>query len=83
MFAKKVDLSPSQTIQQIQELAKAGFLQKVGGGFGITERGKAAIKAFTPVPEGMGFHFYNGIDQPTELTAQTLVEFYGIIKNNY
>ena len=80
MFAKKVDLSATQTIQQIQELAKAGFLQKVGGGYGITARGKAAIRAFTPVPEGMGFHFYNGVDQPTELTAQTLVAFYGIIK---
>lgn len=80
MFAKKVDLNPSQTIQQIQELAREGFLQKVGGGFGITERGKAAIKAFTPVPEEMGFRFYNDIDQPTDLTARTLVEFYGIVK---
>lgn len=80
MFAKKVELSPNQAIQQIQDLAKAGFLQKVGGGFGITQRGKAAIKAFTPVPEGMGFHFYKEIDQPTEFTAETLVAFYGIIK---
>jgi len=80
VFAKKVDLNPSQTIQQIQELAKEGFLQKVGGGFGITERGKAAIKAFTPVPEEMGFHFYNGVNQPTDLAASTLVEFYGIAK---
>jgi predicted transcriptional regulator len=79
-FAKKVNLNPNQTIQQIQELAKEGFLQKVGGGFGITERGKAAIKAFTPVPEEMGFHFYNGMNQPTALTARTLEEFYRIIK---
>ena len=79
-FAKKVNLNPNQTIQQIQELAKEGFLQKVGGGFGITERGKVAIKAFTPVPEEMGFHFYNGMNQPTALTARTLEEFYRIIK---
>ena len=70
MFAKKVSLDPNQTIQQVQELAKEGFLQKVGNGFGITVKGKAALKAFVPVPEGMGFHFYNGIDQPTDLTRK-------------
>ena len=45
MFAKKVNLTPNQTIQQIQELAKEGFLQKIGNGYGITEKGKAALKA--------------------------------------
>jgi predicted transcriptional regulator len=80
MFAKKVNLNPNQTIQQVQELAKEGFLQKVGNGFGITEKGKVALKAFTPVPEETGFRFYCGIDQPTDLTARTLEEFYRIIK---
>jgi predicted transcriptional regulator len=76
MFAKKVNLDPNQTIQKVQELAKEGFLQKVGNGFGITTKGKAALKAFVTVPEGMGFHFYYGINQPTDLTAKTLGEFY-------
>jgi predicted transcriptional regulator len=80
MFAKKVNLSPNQTIQQIQELAKEGFLQRSGSGYGITEKGKAAIKAFTPVPEELSFHFYFGINQPTDLTAKTLQEFYKAIK---
>jgi predicted transcriptional regulator len=80
MFAKKVNLDPNQTIQQVQDLAKEGFLQKVGSGFGITAKGKAALKAFIPLPEGMGFHFYNGIDQPTGITAKTLGEFYEDIK---
>ncbi len=75
-FAQRVNLTPNQTIQQIQELATEGFLQKIGGGYGITEKGKAALKAFAPVPQDMGFHFYNGIDQPTNLTSQTLAEFY-------
>jgi predicted transcriptional regulator len=79
-FAKKVDLSPNQTIQQIQELAKEGFLQRSGSGYGITEKGKAAIKVFTPVPDELSFHFYFGIDQPTDLTAKTLQEFYMAIK---
>lgn len=81
MFAKKVNLDPNQTIQKVQELANEGFLQKVGSGFGITAKGKAAIKAFVTVPEGMGFHFYNDINQPTDLTSKTLVEFYEDVKH--
>ena len=61
MFAKKVNLDPNQTIEQVQALAKEGFLQKVGSGFGITSKGKAVLKAFLPVHEGMGFHFYDGL----------------------
>jgi hypothetical protein len=80
VFARKVNLDPNQTIQKVQELANEGFLQKVGSGFGITAKGKAAIKAFMPVPEGMSFHFYNNINQPTDLTAKTLVEFYEDVK---
>jgi len=80
MFAQKVNLNPNQTIQQIQELAKKGYLQRVGSGYGITEKGKAALKAFTPVPKEMGFHFYYDIDQPTDFTAQSLEEFYMFIK---
>lgn len=80
MFAQKVGLTPSQTIQQVQELAKKGFLQKVGGGYGIAEKGKTALKAFTQVPNAMGFHFYLDIDKPTESVAQSLGEFYSCIK---
>ncbi len=79
-FAQRVNLTPNAAIQQIQDLAKEGFLQKIGGGYGITEKGKTALKAHVPVPQDMGFHFYNGIDQPTNLSAQTIEEFYGIIK---
>jgi predicted transcriptional regulator len=80
MFAKKVNLNPNQTIQQIQDLVKEGFLQKIGNGFSITEKGKAVLKAFMPVSEEMSFHFYNGINQPTELTSKTLEEFYIVMK---
>jgi len=79
-FAGKVNLTPDQTINVIQELAKAGFLQKVRGGYGITKKGKAALKAFTPVPKDTGFHFYYGIDQPSDFTAESLEQFYGFIK---
>jgi predicted transcriptional regulator len=80
MFAEKVKLTPNQTMQQIQELAKEGFLQKSGRGYGITEKGKAAFKVFTPVTEEMSFHFYFDINQPADLTSKTLQEFYKAIK---
>ena len=64
MFAQKVNLTSAQTISLIQELAKEGFLQKVGGGYGVTQKGKAALKVFQPVPKDAGFHFYYGLNQP-------------------
>jgi len=80
MFAQKVNLTSEQTMHQFQELAKEGFLQKVGSGYGITHKGKAALKAFATVPEGTAFHFYFGIDQPSEFTAQSLEQFYRFSK---
>jgi predicted transcriptional regulator len=81
MFAQKINLTPNQTITQIQELAKTGFLRKSeSGGFGITAKGKAALKAFTSVPQEKGFHFYIGMDTPAGLTAQSLSEFYALLE---
>lgn len=80
MFAHMVNLNPNQAMAQVQELAKAGFLRKVGSGYGVSEKGKAVLKASAPVPNEMGFHFYVGIGQPTDFTAQTLEEFYRFIK---
>ena len=80
MFAHMVNLNANQAIAQVQELAKAGFLRKVGSGYGVTEKGKAVLKASTPVSSEMGFHFYTGIGEPTGFTAQTLEEFYRFIK---
>jgi len=79
-FSRKVGFSPAETVEQIQQLAKEGFLQKVGGGFGITNKGKAALKALSPVPEGMSFQFYYGLNQPAQLSATTLKEFYVVIR---
>lgn len=75
-FAQAVGLTPSKTIEQVQELAKAGFVKKSGSGYGITEKGKNALKAVTPVPVGEEFQFYKGIDQPTGLRAACVKEFY-------
>ncbi len=76
MFAKKANLTPTETIQQFQELAKEGFLQRNERGFSVSEKGKEALKALTAVPIGMSFHFYFGVNQPSEFKANTLREFY-------
>jgi DNA-binding Lrp family transcriptional regulator len=79
-FARMVGLNPSQTIERMQELVNAGFIRKVGGGYGITEKGRAILKAITPVPKDTAFHFYTGIGQPTGFSAESLKDFYEIVK---
>jgi hypothetical protein len=80
MFAQAVNLNPNQAMQQVQELARGGFLRKVGSGFGVTEKGKNALKISTPVPDEMGFSFYVGMDKPLGFTAASLEDFYRFIK---
>src|SRR4030042_426383 len=79
-FAQMVGLNPAQTIEHVKGLVDAGLVRKVGGGYGITEKGKAILKAIAPVPKGMAFHFYMGVGQPTGFSAESLKEFYEIIK---
>jgi predicted transcriptional regulator len=79
-FAQMVGLNPTQTIEHVKELVNAGLVRKVGGGYGITEKGKAILKAIAPVPKDMAFHFYTGIGQPTGFSAESLKELYEIIK---
>jgi predicted transcriptional regulator len=79
-FARMVGLNPNQTIEQMQELLKTDLMRKVGGGYGITENGRAILKAFKPVPTGMEFHFYMAIGHPTSFAAKSLGDFYEIVK---
>jgi hypothetical protein len=80
MFAEAVDLTPNQALAEVQELAKEGFLRKVGGGFGLTEKGRIALKAFTTFSSETSFHFYVDIDKPLGFSAQSLAEFYRFTK---
>ena len=80
MFAEAVGLTPNQAIAEVQELAKEGFLRKVGGGFGLTEKGRISLKAFTTFADEMSFHFYVDVDKPLGFSAQSLTEFYRFIK---
>ena len=79
MFAKAVNLTPNQTIAQIQELTQEGFLHKVGHGYGLTAKGKNALKMSTQVSEENAFHFYLGVDQPLGFSARSLEEIYRLI----
>jgi predicted transcriptional regulator len=80
MFAQAVDLSPNQAIAEVQELAKEGFLRKVGSGFGLTEKGKNSLKAFEVVMSELGFNFYVEVDKPLGFSAHSLEELYRLIK---
>jgi predicted transcriptional regulator len=79
-LAQIINLDKTQTIIQIQELAKQGALRKVGSGYCVTEKGKATLKAFTPISKETRFQFYNKIGHPTVYFAQSLEEFYKRIK---
>ena len=79
-FARMVGLNPNQTIDHMQELVKAGLVRKAGSGYGITEKGRATLKAFTPVPRDMEFQFYTEIGKPTGFAAKSLKDFYEIVK---
>ncbi|MCW4045139.1 MAG: hypothetical protein NWE94_06450 [Candidatus Bathyarchaeota archaeon] len=79
-FARMVGLTPNQTVEHMQELLKADFLRKIGGGYGITDAGKTLLKAITPVPEGAEFQFYAAIGQPIGVAAKSVWEFYEAVK---
>jgi hypothetical protein len=79
-FAQMVGLTPNQTIECVQELVESRLAKKTGGGYGITDEGKAILKAIAPVPKESAFHFYTGIGQPTSFSAESLRDFYKIVK---
>lgn len=78
LFAQKVGLDPSDAMANVQELVQKGYVRKGGSGYGVTQKGKAAIKAFSPVPDGKSFSFYTRIGYPTVYSAQSLADFYNI-----
>jgi predicted transcriptional regulator len=80
-FARIVGLNPNRTVEHLQELVKAGFVRKVGGGYGVTEKGRVALKTLTLVPRDMEFQFYTGIGRPTGFAAKSLNDFYETVKH--
>jgi DNA-binding Lrp family transcriptional regulator len=79
-FAQMVGLTPSQTVERMQDLVTSGFIKKLAGGYGITVKGKTILKAIKPVPKDTAFHFYTSFGQPTGFSAESLKDFYEIVK---
>ena len=79
-FAHMVGLTMNEAMHCMQELAKLGHLKKVVGGYGLTEKGKAVLKAQLPVADGLEFRFYTEVEQPTGAVARSLREFYDAVK---
>ncbi len=80
MFAQTVNLTPNDAMATIQQLATEGFLHKIGTGYGLTEKGKNAIKMSAQVPEDKAFSFYVGVDKPLGFSAHSVEELYRLIK---
>lgn len=79
-FAGMVGLNPSQIVEHMQELVRVGLLRKVDAGYGMTEKGRVALRAFAPVSKDMEFYFYIGIAQSTGLLAKTIKDFYELVQ---
>jgi predicted transcriptional regulator len=80
MFAEAVNLNTNQAIAIVQELAREGFLRKVGSGYGLSEKGKNALKISMQVSSEMAFHFYVEVDKPLDFSAQSPEEFYRLVR---
>lgn len=79
-FAQAVNLEPNQAVADIQELAKEGFLQRSGKGFCLTEKGKNIFKITEMVAAEKAFQFYLDVNKPLGFSAQSLEEFYRLMK---
>ena len=81
MFAQAVNMNPNQAIALMQELAKEGFLQKVGNGYRLSGKSKSALKVYSQVSGELSFHFYVGVNEPLGFLAQSLEQFYRLIRD--
>jgi predicted transcriptional regulator len=79
-FAQKVGLTTGQTMEQVQALAKAGFVSKTPTGYGVTEKGKNALKAAVQLPDEKHFTFYVRLNEPMGISAASLIEFHAAVK---
>ena len=73
-FAQSVNLSPQEVTDKMRQLLEAKLVKRVGKGLAISEKGKALLRVYNPVPEEMRFKFYIDVDRPTEDSAASLEE---------
>ena len=79
-FAERAGMSVEETLKYMRGLERSGYAKKIKRRYSITGDGKTALKALSPVPKGMEFHFYSGMDNYTGLSAKSFKEFCDIIK---
>src|SRR3989304_4842589 len=70
-FAQMVGLNPTQTIEHVKELVNAGLVRKVGGGYGITERGKVILNAIPPSQKSRAGRLSTAVGPPTGFSAES------------
>jgi len=79
-FAQRTGMSRGRIIGYVRGLVRAEYVNKVGRGYSISTEGKTALKALSPIPEGMEFHFYTGTDQYAGSSAKSFGEFCDLMK---
>ena len=91
-ISEKVELKVRSVNMHLLGLTKMGYVSKSEEGYyTITDSGKEAIgfpkvdkdfakKVLSKTPPEKSFHFYSGIDQPTGISSDSLVDFCEKIK---
>jgi hypothetical protein len=79
-FSQEVSLTPAEVMAEFQQLSNDGFLHKVGTGFGLTEKGRNAVKVGSRVPDDKAFNFYVGYGKPLGFSAHSIEDVYRFIK---
>lgn len=77
----KSGLSRGKVLGNLPKLCLDGLVDKRGRLYAITKRGRAIIGELEPVPEDKGFYFYLRENEPLELVARSMQEFYDVVKS--
>lgn len=79
-IAAKSELTRGKVLGNLPRLCLDGLVDKRGRLYAITDRGRAIIREFEPVPENKAFYFYLGEYRPAGPVARSLREFYDSVK---
>ncbi len=78
LFAQRANQTPAEAMANVQELVNHGYVRRTVSGYGVTDKGKHAIKVFSQVPDDKAFVFYTEIGNPTVFLAKSIADFYNI-----
>jgi hypothetical protein len=80
-FMRLAGLTMSEVLETLKALAQDGFVTKTKHGYAMAEKGKLALTALSLLPEENSFYFYAGIEQPLNVRARSVREFYDAVKS--